>query len=292
MNQQSLIHHYIPTFYLRRWAGADEQICQFSRPYKEVKPHRKAPEAAGYQRGLYIVPGLPPETRSILEDKFFKQTDQAANDALQFMLANTDGLGDMSPRLRSGWSRFIVSLLHRSPETVEALREKCRTGLAGRMHELEREYQVMRGSTHPTTFEEFRALIERNVQDKAWAVLLERVIDSVTVGTFLNAMRWSIVTFCGAPHSLLTSDRPVCRTNGIDRPDGHVALPVGPTQVFVAANSRDIEATLRQTRAGELHARINNMVVRHAIKYVYGTDDRQLRFVENRLARREPKITL
>lgn len=285
MKQQSRTHHYIPTFYLRRWAGEDGRLCEFSRPYRLVKPQRKSPEAAGHLRGLYTIPGLPPESQSILEDKFLRQTDQAASDALDFMLANTSGVDDMSSRLRSGWSRFLLSLMHRTPEKVGDLRAKLRMELATRLPEIERDYQTLRQPSDPETFEDLRALLKRDVEEKTWAVLLERVIDSLTVGTFLNAMRWSIVTFNGSRHSLLTSDRPVCRTNGIDRPDGHVVLPVGPTQVFIAAKNPEIGAALRQANAGELHVCLNDIVARQAVRYVYGTDDRQLRFAENRLAR-------
>ena len=285
MKQQSLTHHYIPTFYLKRWTAGDGRLCELSRPYDVVKPQRKTAEAAGHLRGLYTVPGLPAEKQSVLEDTFFRQTDQAASDALDFMVANTSGAADMPARLRSGWSRFLLSLVHRTPERVEQLRRKLRMELATRLPEIERDYQAQRQPSEPETFAELRKLLERDVEEKTWAVLLERVIDSVTVGGFLNAMHWSIVTFSAAPHALITSDRPVCMTNGIDRPDGHVALPVGPTQVFLAAKTPEIEVALRQENAKALHARLNDIVARQAIRYVYSTDDRQLRFVENRLRR-------
>ena len=31
-------HHYLPVFYLKQWAGKDGRLCEFSRPYKNVKP--------------------------------------------------------------------------------------------------------------------------------------------------------------------------------------------------------------------------------------------------------------
>lgn len=283
MKQQSLTHHYIPQFYSKQWVGKDGRLCEFSRPHGAAKSQRKTPKAAGYLRDLYTVPGLPPESQSILEDRFFRQTDQAASDALDFMLANTSGFGDMPARLRSGWSRFLLSLVHRSPERVEQLRAKLRIELETRVSEIEQNYHAQRQPGEPETFGELWSLIERDVERITWAVLLERVIDSKTVGTFINEMHWSIVTFNEAPHSLMTSDWPVCMSNGITRPDGFVALPVSPTQAFLATNTQDVEAMLRRDDAKTFHAYLNDTVVRQAVRYVYATDDRQLRFVDARL---------
>ena len=285
MKQQSLTHHHIPTFYLRRWAGSDGLICEFSRPHTQVKPKRKTPEAAGHQRGLYTVTGLPPERQSILEDDFFRRTDQSANDALSFMLANMDGTADMPSKLRSGWSRFILSLVHRNPERLGVLKEKCRVGLAERLAEVEPVYDEFRGPSDPPTFAQLKASMEHDVEHKTWAVLLQDVIDSVTVGTFLNAMRWSIVTVRNPEHLLLTSDRPVYMTNGIDHPEGQIILPVGPEQVFVAVNTSEMEQVLRNHDPRKLVHALNDKVASQAQRYVYGTDDRQLRYIENRLGR-------
>jgi hypothetical protein len=57
-------HHYIPVFYLKQWAQTDGQICEFSRPYKEVKPRRTYPDGTGYVRGLYTFRELSAEMRN------------------------------------------------------------------------------------------------------------------------------------------------------------------------------------------------------------------------------------
>jgi hypothetical protein len=52
-------HHYIPKFYLKQWvnpADPNRELCEFSRPYKIVKPRRTDPDGTGYQRGLYTFP--------------------------------------------------------------------------------------------------------------------------------------------------------------------------------------------------------------------------------------------
>jgi len=285
MQQQSLDHHYIPQFYLRPWAGDDGLICVFSRPYARVEARRKPPRATGFERHLYTVPGLPPEQQSVLEDKFFRNTDQAAYDALQFMLANQDGSADMPSKLRSGWSRFILSLTHRSPERVALLKEKCRVGLIERLVEIESIYDEIRFPSDPPTFGEMKASLQHDIEHTTWVVLLQEVIDSPTVGKFLNAMRWSIVTIRNPGHSLLTSDRPIYMTNGLDHPEAQIILPVGPAQLFIAVNTPEMEEALRTFDPHALLRQMNDKVAIQARRYVYDRDDRQLRFVANRLGR-------
>ena len=283
MRQQSFTHHYLPQFYLRPWVGADGLMCEFSRPRSLLEARRKSPKATAHERHLYTVTGLPPEQQGVLEDEFFRMTDQAAYDALSFMLANLDGTADMPSKLRSGWSRFILSLIHRTPERVALLKEKCRVGLAERLAEIEPVYDDFRTPSDPATFADLKAGMRHDVEHKTWAVLLQDVIDSATAGTFLNAMRWSIVTVKKPRHSLLTSDRPVHMTNGLDHPEGQIILPVGPTQMFVAVNTAEMEQVLRACDPCCLTRLVNNKTATEARKYVYDTDDRQLRFVGNRL---------
>jgi len=111
-------HHYFPIFYQKRWAGADGRVCVYSRPYKKVKPNRKHPDSVGFQYDLYTIPGVDYETASHLERRFFLQTD---NDAAQALARfETDPQTPLDTRLRSGWSRFVMSLIHRAPEEVAA----------------------------------------------------------------------------------------------------------------------------------------------------------------------------
>ena len=94
-------------------------------------------------------------------------------------------------------------------------------------------------------------------------------------------MHWSIITLQGTRHRLLTSDRPVFMRNGIDHPEGQIILPVGSNQVFVAVMMPQMEAMLRAQDGAELMQKLNDGCVCRAERFVYDTDDSQLRFVEN-----------
>jgi hypothetical protein len=109
-------------------------------------------------------------------------------------------------------------------------------------------------------------------------------MDSENVGTFLNRMRWAVIRTHESRYSLLTSDRPIVMTNGLRDPKSHIVMPISPIRVFAMANNLE---TLREVynlmeRGGGVRL-LNNRMARQARKYVYGTDDLSLSFVEARL---------
>lgn len=81
-------------------------------------------------------------------------------------------------------------------------------------------------------------------------------------------------------------------TTGLIGKDDHLALPIGPRMLFVATNNIETETNIRTIDAGIMMSQINDRVASQARRYVYGNDNRQLRFVENRLGRKWPSTPL
>jgi hypothetical protein len=102
----------------------------------------------------------------------------------------------------------------------------------------------------------------------------------------LAAMQWAVKSVRGAKHPLLTSDRPVIMTNGLAKPTDHLALPISPTLLFFATNSKETYNSIASMTSNKLVETANNKVSEQAIKYVYAVDNSQLRFVANRLGKR------
>lgn len=285
MTQQSVRHHYIPVFYLQAWTDSYGNLCEFSRPRLRVVSKSVAPKGTGFERHLYTVPGLPKERQSALEDEFFRDTDTIASDAMRFM---TDTGGhDMSDRLRNGWSRFLNSLRQRQPERVAYLKQISVERLEGTLERI--RVEAGSGEVPPlpvgVTFDRFADNMRQNVRDKDWADVLQSVIDSSYVGLFISNMRWVLVSVENSDRRFVTSDRPVLMTNGVDHPEGYIMLPISPTQLFVAVNNIEMENELRYSDSRKIVDQVNNLVARQAQRFVYSTDERQLRFVENRLGR-------
>jgi len=110
-------HHYIPVFYLKQWA-IDGRLIKFSRPYGNVvKANETGPNGTGYERGLYRLTGVPDEFAETIESGFMQSIDTIAAQAHQRLLKHD--LENWPKGYRSAWSRFIVGLLLRNPESVE-----------------------------------------------------------------------------------------------------------------------------------------------------------------------------
>jgi hypothetical protein len=257
--------HYIPCFYLKQWVGRDSQLCEFTTPYKVVKPRRTSPDGTGYVRGLYTFPRLPLRIANQLEDYFLRQVDDKAATALQVMLGNR---ADFSPETRSAWSRFIMALSHRNPEAIQRITDEVRRNL-------------------PSVFASLDPSTDEQRTSHAILSVLQTIMDSKIVGPVLNGMIWRVLVIDRSRYPLLTSDRPIIMTNGISKPDGHIVMPISPNQIFVAVNSEEMFGRLNASiKNGHITEVVNDQVVRQARRFVWGTDDRQLSFVQKRLGQR------
>lgn len=242
--------HYIPVFYLSRWNGTDHELCEFRRRDGKIEPQRIGPKGTGFMRGLYSVPGLPPENARYVETEFMQKLDDKAARALQAMLAVGTGDINLSETLSKAWATFLFSLILRVPETMTAMQMQLDD-------------------------------VKLKVQE-----VLPGFLSPGLVVRMLVAMQWRTKSLAAASHTMLTSDRPVIMTNGFAHHEGHVAIPLSPTTLFVATRNAETYSKINAMSDNLTVKEVNRKVCEQAIDYVYGLDDRQLRFVGNRLGRR------
>jgi Protein of unknown function (DUF4238) len=275
-------HHYVPVFYLKQWAGGDRRICEFSKPFDRVKPRRTHPDGTGYVHGLNTIPGVPAHDAQYLENVFFKFTDNYAAIALRVQLS--DPPWHFTTEVRSAWSRFLMSLIVRNPESVGKHRVAAEALFKAALPEIEADYAKRHAPTDPATYMEYARIHSPNSAGRIFARLMQRVIDSEFSGSHLNSMRWMVLHDPAPKHLLLTSDRPVVMTNGLDKPNGQLIISISPRHVFVATNNPDTENYIRSVwRNRQLIQQINERVALQSRKYVYGYSDAQLSFVSTRL---------
>jgi hypothetical protein len=274
--QKGQKHHYIPVFYLKHWAGADGRLCEYSRPYDKVKPHRRYPSETGFEAGLYTLTTYPDSVAEIVERKLMRATDDWASRALCLLLDNN--VESLDVHLRSGWARFIISLMRRNPEAVKDLADKLRASL----QEIEGLAALPGDPNRDQRGRKLQGFVEQHQ-----ALLLQNLLNSDLIGGRLINMLWSVVSFNNMRHSLLTSDRPFVMTNGIAHTNSHMAVPISPTQCFVAAGSIEELKKLKSIDAAHFVFQTNDKMARLARKFVYGVDDKQLRFVANRFGKKE-----
>jgi hypothetical protein len=242
--------HYIPVFYLKQWNGTDHQLCEFSRQDGKINHQRIGPKGTGFMPGLYSVPGLPPEKARYVETEFMQKLDDKAARALRTMLAAGTSDINLSDKCSVAWASFLYSLILRVPETM-------------------------------TTMQKQLDDCELKVQE----VLLGFLSPDLVVRE-LVAMQWRTKSLAAASCTMLTSDRPVIMTNGFAHHEGHVAIPLSPTTLFVATRNVETYSKINAMSDDVTVKAVNSKVCEQAIDYVYGVDDRQLRFVANRLGRR------
>jgi len=275
-------HHYIPVFYLKQWTGADGRLCEFSKPYDRVKPKSVHPDGTGYVHGLNTIPGLPPHETNYLEDYFMQLTDNYASRALRILLAKTPW--KFTDKDRSGWSRFIVSLVARNPEALERLKDAGHALFDRALPAIEADYAKRKQPTDPPTYAEYVAKNSLNPRGRAAAILIQNIIDHPQLGNHINQMRWMVLRIERPKHLLLTSDRPIVMTNGLGYEDSQLFLPISPYHVFVATNNIRTENYIRSVmNRGQMVQQINDRVALQSHKFVYGFSDVQLSFVSARL---------
>ncbi len=115
-------HHYLPKFYLKKWAATDGTVLRY---YRLVLPtgdkiieKRVGPRGAGFEPGLYAVaPGTDWESydENIVETDVMSPIDDAAAVVLDKMLSDAPSLDSDD---RTAWAIFLNSLIHRHRDPV------------------------------------------------------------------------------------------------------------------------------------------------------------------------------
>ena len=113
----------------------------------------KYPGATGYLRGLYTIEGAPEHLKDLFENKFMSIADGQAAESLRLMLEDHK---IPSGQLRVAWARFIMSLLHRTPEGVTRGYTAIKRYYEENISEQDRErYAAERKQNDPETIEEY-----------------------------------------------------------------------------------------------------------------------------------------
>lgn len=277
-------HHYIPVFYLKQWRGPDRRVIEFSRPYKnKVKPRNVDPDGTGYVRGLYRMPGVADEFAEVIERTFFKLVDDHAAIALQKLLKNE--MTDWSLDLRKSWTLFLMSMFMRSPKIVADVLAAITEGLPEQWAAIQKKWAIDKPGEPP--LEDFNPTIGQQYS----LLALRRFIANDELGLLILSMVSGVMDLSKTPYRLVTSDRPVVMTDGLGYTTSHLALPLGPTMLFVAANTQEMMDELRRMDSGNLVHNCNRWTVRHAVKYVWARDHSHDELIEAEMsadAKNEP----
>jgi hypothetical protein len=175
----------------------------------------------------------------------------------------------------------------RMPEDLKVLGQVVADDWKRDFPKMEAMYAAKRCPDDPRTLQEF---IDQKDPDhiSRWTLdAAHRLMYNERVGQRLNDMRWFVLTTTDDIPRLLTSDRPI--VNSLAEEEAYILMPLGPNRLFVAAIDEKTEQRFRRRPLNELVKEVNKLVVQQALKYVYGTDDKSVKFVDESIGINRPK---
>jgi hypothetical protein len=269
-------HHYIPVFYLKQWCGADKKIIEYTVKHTSFIAKPVGPRGTGFETDLYAFPELPPELAQHMEDVFLKYADNAASVALRKLLT---GAATWTAENRSGWSRFLISLLIRHPDVMLELRKATIRSWEKAGPKSQARYEATKEQHHPPTFDEYVATIDPLIPIKVSLNAIIKAVDNERLGAQLNSMYWGVIDLSKSPFPLLTSDRPL-QHDSLKLPKGFISLPISPNKLFFASNNSEAISSVRALKPRVVARQVNLWVVSRARRFVFAHDGSQASFVE------------
>jgi len=286
MPNQPLKHHFLPVFYLKQWAGDGGRLVQFSKPYgNKVVPNRKHPDGTGYINRLYAVSGVPDDEAVRFERAFLSPVDSKAADALAVM-RDEHAAENFTEKQRWAWVQFLTSLMARMPADIAMTKEYIKGDWLAGIPDLQEKYYELKGEGDPEQVLDFIRASDDPFFERGAIAILERIMRQETAARVIGSMYWSVLNVERSDFTLLTSDRPILYTPHMSGEDSHILVPIGPTEVFLAVRKRSFARHIRARSQSQLARTLNLAVVSNATKYVFGSDDCQLRFVQNHMGKK------
>lgn len=256
-----------------------------------IAVRRAYPTATGYQENLYRTEGVSPEKEQHVEENVMKPLDTAADLALKRILS-----GDATPwtpEQRKAWTVYILSLMFRGPEVVQALKVHIAEMWGVGITALEEHYATRRRPGDPETFAEYLAKTDPAAAQIGASNMLTEIIYNERVAPSIFKMHWARLPLTRSTVSLLYSDRPLDRPIGLGDPRAYIAFPVNSNTIFLASNDPHLAGKIAggdHTKAAKL---LNKTVVAQAQEFVWGVDETQIEFVRRHMgtAPTKPIIT-
>jgi Protein of unknown function (DUF4238) len=278
-------HHYIPQFYLRPWLGVDHKLEEFGRvpPSDQIRSRRRGTDSTGFEYNLYTIPGVTEKSEQNIERIFMATVDNTAAAARDELLRGIIPTGS----LRQAWARFILSLAIRTPNEIRSLKERFIADWMKPDADIQSRYETEKKPDWPETLEEYLLKQEPTVSARQAMITATQVIQHERVTQLLMNSMWWILDTSSVRQTLMTSDHPLVMTNGLVRPDGHFAMPIGPHTLFVAFMHQEFSKRFRREPLGRVVRLTNEAVVGQGRKYVYGLDGSNIAYVRRMMGKRE-----
>ena len=279
-------HHYLPVFYLVRWAGEDGKVCRFHRPFREVVVSRRIPDNTGYEDRLYSLEGAPAGQEQRIETEVMNAlVNSPAAPVLEKLIAR--GPAQLSNPEKSDLLRFFMSLQLRGPFALQELKTLALRNVRANLHRLsDAEYEAIKREGDPPTVWDWAVENLKGFEADTHKHFLPGLIDHQGIGQHVMLMTWAVVDCADDGATLLTCDRPWTTTHGLGDARCTLAIPLSPTKLFLATNLPQTMERLLSVPRRQLVRSVNVNIVGVAVETSSGDAPRHRRFVEKRLVKR------
>lgn len=265
--QESKKHHHVPVFYLARWAGDNGKVNVVRNINGKIVRGRRTPQHLGFEYHLYsYAEEFDAADRAEIETKFFKRLDDAGARIIAKMI-NGDVL---ARRERILWAQFLLAMKVRTPENVSMIRAAFGKAVAQEMEAAQPEYAALRRDHDPPTAMGWLEANRPGLAQSLGVGQLPKLASNPQAMQDVLSFDWHAVDFGETGLRLITSDRPCVYTEGLNKPDCVIALPLSPRQAFFAfrPNSR-AQRSLMRADVDLLLAALNESVASQAAARVY-----------------------
>jgi Protein of unknown function (DUF4238) len=269
---------------MKPWTGVDGKVVEYRQPHKELLEERSTPKQTGFAKHLYANENKDdPAEKQALESGFMSWVDNNASNAHQHLLVSQRET--MATDLIIDWTRFLMSLLHRSPDRIAYLNAKISTYDLELVSDIKERYHQHRGPNDPETFEDWLELRPNLLTDSVPDIrvgLLRSLIDSPRVGTVLANMKWEVIRFASPKFGFLTGDLPLMISDGLESEKSFVLLAISPKDLFVAATKRATIEYFRSQTQKALETACNDACVRQSRHVIVAANGAQRTFISKR----------
>lgn len=278
-------HHYLPSFFQRNWAGLDGKVERFIPTHRDKLIRRRvSPNEAAFERDLYADPRHSPSQWSAqkLELELFQRIDSEAADALALLCSDVTAVSDKS--VRRAWARFIRSMMHRTPTHLSATLALYDKIWHQKSPTTQEQYEKIRLPGFPEAVEDYLKALDPNiVRDTAFDLLFSS-LNSDNLAEYMANQIWKIFNIEVSKFQLYLSDNPVILVP-MKTPNGHVAIPLGPSQLLVITEHLHVIREISDISVNELARKANVLSVERACHCVIASDRAGESFIRNRFGR-------
>ncbi|GMN03723.1 hypothetical protein MTsPCn3_24540 [Erythrobacter sp. MTPC3] len=256
---------------------------RYTSPFPGViASHRKHPAAIGWEERLYDFPAMDKKTLDF-ETLLFKRIDQHASDLFTKLKNSPNPI--LSKRETETLAVFLLTLMHRSPAGIAAMRQLSKMLFEEVRAEIRDTYNTTRSEIEPLTVEDYEAQQGPDAYLDHFSNIFRSVVFSEKIAAFLANLHWKRVKLEAPDRRLLLSDDPLIRTNGLAGPEGHVAFPLSPKFAIIGCNQSQYFDKIFSQSPRILIGKFNEQTVQSARHFVVGVDEQQDRFVRNRFGK-------